>query len=231
MIAGQPYNDRREAGKILASHLTREIGMPDDAVVLALPRGGLPVGLEVALALGSMLDVFVVRKLGVPGHEEYAMGAIAAGGFRIMNQPAIAQLQVSDEEIAEVVERETAELKRRENLYRGNQAPVSVSDRVIILVDDGLATGFTMRAAIAALRAQRPRRIVVAVPVGAADTCAEIEQEIGTVICPLQPKPFHAVGLWYRNFESTSDDEVRECLVAAALNYDSLYQSSHRTNR
>lgn len=205
--------------------------MPQNAVVLALPRGGVPVGLEVALAFDAMLDVFVVRKLGMPGHEEFAIGAIAAGGFEILNESAIAGMKISPKHVAEIVERETKELKRREQLYRGNRAPASVADRVVILVDDGLATGSSMRAGIAALRALKPRQIIVAVPVGASDTCSEIEYEVGRVVCPLQPNPFHAVGLWYRNFDQTTDDEVRECLAAAALNYDAVYHSSHEQKR
>jgi putative phosphoribosyl transferase len=219
MRSNQAYRDRREAGEILAAHLRDQLGTPDDAVVLALPRGGVPVGFEVARVLGAELDVFVVRKLGAPGFEEYAIGAIAAGGFQLLNDEAIAQLDVSEKQIAEVAEREAAELHRREQLYRAERPSARVADRIAILVDDGLATGFSMRAAIAAVRERGPKRLIVAVPVGAAETCAEIEREVGTLVCPLQPKPFHAVGLWYRDFTPTTDDEVRELLIAASLNH------------
>lgn len=227
--AGQAYRDRREAGEILAVHVQEEIGKPNDVVVLALPRGGVPVGFEVALFLGAMLDVFVVRKLGVPGHEEFAMGAIADGGFKVLNERVIADLGITEKEIAEITEMEADELRRREKLYRGNRPSVSVADRVAILVDDGLATGFTMRAAIAAVRERGPRRLVVAVPVGSPDTCAEIRHEVGTVVCPLQPEPFHAVGLWYHDFAPTTDEEVQECLTAAAVNFQAGRE--HQTRR
>lgn len=223
MRSDQAYRDRREAGEILAAHVQDRIGRPGNAVVLALPRGGVPVGFEVATVLGAQLDVFVVRKLGAPGHEEFAIGAIAAGGFRVLNDDAIADLGIGEKEIAAVAERETAELHRREELYRGDRPPTHVAGRVAILVDDGLATGFTMRAAIAAVRERGPQRLVVAVPVGAVETCAEIEREVGTLICPLQPDPFHAVGLWYHDFAATTDDEVRECLAASALNYHAAH--------
>lgn len=216
--AGQAYRDRREAGEILAVHVQEEIGSVEDSVVLALPRGGVPVGFEVALFLGAILDVFVVRKLGVPGYEEVAMGAIAEGGFEVLNDRVIAELGITEKEIAAAAEREGDELRRREELYRGNRPRVSVANRLVILVDDGLATGFTMRAAIAAVRERGPRRLVVAAPVGSPDTCAEMQDEVGTVVCPLQPEPFHAVGLWYRDFAATTDEEVRECLAAAAVN-------------
>jgi putative phosphoribosyl transferase len=214
----QAYRDRTEAGEILGEHVRHELGASADAVVLALPRGGVPVGFAVARVLGAVLDVFLVRKLGVPGHEELAMGAIATGGFQVLNERLIAEAGVTENEIAAVTEREAAELLRREAFYRADRPRVTLTDRLVLLVDDGLATGFSMRAAIAAVRERGPRRIVVAVPVGAADTCAEIEREIGTVICPLQPDPFHAVGLWYYDFTQTTDDEVRECLAAAARN-------------
>jgi putative phosphoribosyl transferase len=223
MRSDQAYRDRREAGEILAAHVQEQTGTPEDAVVLALPRGGLPVGFEVARVLGAQLDVFVVRKLGAPGHEEFAIGAIAAGGFQVLNDDAIRELGITKQAIAAVAEREAAELHRREELYRADRPPVSIASRVAILVDDGLATGFTMRAAIAAVRERGPRRLVVAVPVGAVETCAEIEREVGTLICPLQPDPFHAVGLWYHDFTPTTDDEVRECLAASALNYQAAH--------
>jgi predicted phosphoribosyltransferase len=227
MRSDQAFRDRREAGEILAAHVQEQIGMPDNAVVLALPRGGVPVGFEVARVLGAQLDVFVVRKLGAPGFEEYAIGAIAAGGFQVLNDEAIHELGITEKEIADVAEREAMELQRREEAYRADRPPLRIANRVAILVDDGLATGFTMRAAIAAVRERGPQRLVVAVPVGAVETCAEIEREVGTLVCPLQPDPFHAVGLWYRDFTPTTDDEVRECLVAAALNFEVAHQA-HR---
>jgi putative phosphoribosyl transferase len=226
MRSDQAYRDRREAGEILARHVPEYIGIPDDAVVLALPRGGVPVGFEVARELGAELDVFVVRKLGAPGFGEYAIGAIAASGFQVLNEDAIRDLGVTDKQIAEVAEREAAELRRREKEYRDDRPPVRVANRVAILVDDGLATGFTMRAAIAAVRERGPQRLVVAVPVGAVETCAELEREVGLLVCPLQPDPFHAVGLWYRDFTPTTDEEVRECLIASSVNYQAAH--SHR---
>jgi predicted phosphoribosyltransferase len=216
MNGGQAYRDRREAGEILAAQV-QEHAEPGPTVVLALPRGGVPVGFEVARTLDAPLDVFVVRKLGVPGHEELAMGAIAAGGFKVLNEPLVAQLGITRREIDDVTARETAELERREALYRENRPPMSIRGRVAVLVDDGLATGFTMRAAIAAIRKHRPARLIVAVPVGAPETCEELSREVDTLICPLQPEPFHAVGLWYRDFSPTTDDEVREYLAAAAV--------------
>jgi putative phosphoribosyl transferase len=219
----QSYRDRREAGEILAAQVQQQIGKPTDGLVLALPRGGVPVGFEVARVLGAELDVFVVRKLGVPGHEEFAMGAIAAGGFEVLNDQAIAELGITEKEIASVAEREATELQRREKLYRGNRPLVSIHGRTTILVDDGLATGFTMRAAIAAVRERGPSQLVVAAPVGAKETCEEIAREVGLLICPLQPEPFHAVGLWYCDFAPTADDEVRDCLAAASVNYETAH--------
>ncbi len=212
-----PYDDRRQAGRLLAEHLERYRGAAD-LLVLALPRGGLAVGFEVAHALHAALDVFVVRKLGYPGHEEYAMGAIASGGVRVMNlDPG---LSVSDEEIAVVVQREQAELVRREQLYRGERPLPALGGRTVIVVDDGLATGSTMRAAVAAIRRQQPARLVVAVPVGAAQTCETLRREVDDLVCPAMPEPFRAVGLWYRHFPQTSDDEVRDLLAAAQREHD-----------
>jgi putative phosphoribosyl transferase len=181
--------------------------------VLALPRGGVAVGFEVAHALQAPLDVFVVRKLGFPGHEEYAMGAIASGGVRVMNP--LPGATVSAQAVAAVVEREQAELVRRERLYRGDGPAVSLRGRVVIVVDDGLATGSTMRAAVLAIRQQHPARLVVAVPVGAEDTCEQLSAEADEVVCVATPRPFRAVGLWYRNFPQASDDEVHELLEEA----------------
>lgn len=220
MISGQPYQNRREAGQILSAHLREEIGAPDDTIVLALPRGGVPVGFEVARSLDAPLDVLTVRKLGAPGHEEFAIGAIAARGSLVLDHEAIADLGVSDRELQHLMELEHSELARREHLYRGNRPPLQLTDQLVILIDDGLATGLTMQAAIGAVRKLNPRRIVVAAPVGSAEACDQIEREVGTVICPLQPRPFYSVGLWYRRFEPTTDEEVRECLAAAVINFE-----------
>jgi len=206
------FNDRRQAGRVLAEHLEHYRGRPN-LLVLALPRGGVAVGFEVAHALQAPLDVFVVRKLGFPGHEEYAMGAIASGGVRVMNP--LPDATVSPEEVAAVVAREQAELVRRERLYRGDGPAVSLRGRTVIVVDDGVATGSTMRAAVLAIRQQLPARLVVAVPVGAEDTCEQLRAEADEVVCCATPRPFRAVGLWYRNFPQASDDEVHELLEEA----------------
>jgi putative phosphoribosyl transferase len=212
-----PYDDRRQAGRLLAERLDGYAGTAD-LLVLALPRGGVAVGFEVAHALHAALDVFVVRKLGYPGHEEYAMGAIASGGVRVMNiEPRLA---VPDAAVAQVVRREEAELARREQLYRGERPAPALGGRAVIVVDDGLATGSTMRAAVAAIRQQRPARLVVAVPLGAAHTCETLRREVDDLVCPAMPEPFHAVGLWYRDFPQTSDAEVRELLEAARREHE-----------
>lgn len=181
----------------------------DDVVVLGLPRGGVPVGAEVARALGAPLDVFIVRKLGVPGHEELAMGAIAAGGVRVINQTVVSELGIGEGAIERAAAREIQELRRREVAYRGDGAPLQIEGRTVILVDDGLATGSTMRAAITAAKALEPARVVVAVPVGAAATCSELRKEADEVVCALTPMPMNAIGTWYRNFRQLSDDDVR----------------------
>jgi putative phosphoribosyl transferase len=207
------YRDRREAGRVLARLLVAYRGNPD-VLVLALPRGGVPVGYEVSRELDAPLDVFIVRKLGMPGHEEYAMGAIASGGIRVMS-PDAARFGIPPPAIEAVVERETRELERREQFYRGNRAPLYLKGRIVILVDDGLATGSTMRAAVQAVRRLGPSRIVVAVPVGARDTCDAFHDEVDEVICGRSPEPFGGVGAWYDDFEQTSDDEVHRLLDAA----------------
>jgi putative phosphoribosyl transferase len=206
-----PFRNRRAAGQVLASRLMKYAGRPD-VIVLALPRGGVPVAFEVARTLDAPLDVFLVRKLGVPGHEELAMGAIASGGVRVLNRDIIDMLGLTDVDVDEVAARETDEIDRRERLYRGAAPPPDLDGRVVILVDDGLATGASMRAAVAALRAARPARIVVAVPVGARATCEELQSEVDEVVCTATPEPFDAVGLWYREFLPTSDEEVRKLL-------------------
>jgi predicted phosphoribosyltransferase len=207
------YRDRREAGRVLAELLAPLANQPD-VLVLGLPRGGVPVAWEVARRLGAALDVFVVRKLGFPGHEELAMGAIASGGVRVLN-PEVVAYGVTRDEIERLAEREQRELERRERLFRGDRPPIRVVDRTVILVDDGLATGSTMRAAVRALRQQGAARIIVAVPVAARSTCAEMEDEADEVVCAATPEPFHAVGLWYEDFRQTTDDEVRELLDTA----------------
>jgi predicted phosphoribosyltransferase len=199
---------------MLATRLEGYAGRPD-VVVLGLPRGGVPVAFEVARALGVPLDVFLVRKLGVPGHRELAMGAIASGGVRVLSSEVVRELMISDEAIAQITGEERRELERREALYRGDRPPPDVRDRTAILVDDGLATGSTMRAAVAALRQQGPARIVVAVPVAAPSVCDDLRAEVDEVVCALQPTPFVAVGLWYDDFSPTTDDEVRRLLQEA----------------
>jgi len=205
------YQDRRDAGRQLSKKLAKYANR-DDVLVLALPRGGLPVAFEVAEALQAPLDIFLVRKLGVPGHEELAMGAIASGGVRVLNDDVVNYLRIPDEAINHVAEQEQKELERREHSYRDNRPPPNVQGRTVILVDDGLATGSTMKAAAAALRLQQPARIVVAVPVAAQETCSEFRAEVDEIVCGATPEPFRAVGLWYRDFSQTTDDEVRELL-------------------
>lgn len=213
------FRDRHEAGRILAAMLKQYEGR-DDVLVLALPRGGVPVACEVAGALGAPLDVFLVRKLGLPGHDELAMGAIATGGERVLNEQVVQELQIPGRIIDAVAERERQELERRERLYRGDRPPPDVRGRTVILVDDGLATGSTMRVAVRALRRQGPARIVVAAPVAASQTSNEFRAEADEVVCAVTPEPFYAVGLWYADFSPTSDDEVRD-LLARAYRHDS----------
>lgn len=207
-----PYRDRREAGRLLAQALQDYRGR-SGLLVLALPRGGVAVGFEVAHALEAPLDVFVVRKLGFPGHEEYAMGAIASGGVRVMNP--LPGMDVSPQAVARVLEREEAELARREQLYRGDRPRIDVRDRTVIVVDDGLATGSTMLAAVTAIRQQRPGQLAIAVPVGAPETCRSLRKEADELVCPAMPDPFRAVGLWYRDFPQATDQEVHDLLDAA----------------
>jgi predicted phosphoribosyltransferase len=209
------FLDRREAGTELARHL-RQFADRTDVVILALPRGGVPVGFEVAAALGAPLDVFVVRKLGLPGHPELAMGAIASGGVRVLNEDVLQSVPVSRAAIEAVTRSEHAELDRRERAYRDGRARVPIEGRVVILIDDGLATGSTMRAAVLAVRRLRPTQVVVAVPVGARQTCRELRAVADEVVCPLTPEPFGAVGAWYKDFSQTPDDEVRHLLALAS---------------
>src|SRR5919108_2215446 len=209
------FANRIEAGKELARKLTAYAHRPD-VLVLALPRGGVPVGFAVARTLHIPLDVFLVRKLGVPGQEELAMGAIASGGVRVLNREVVEPLGIPDSLIDAVATREQRELERRERAYRDQRPPLAVSGKTIILVDDGLATGSTMRAAAAALRQQRPARIVVAVPVAAPVICEQFRREVDEVVCLLTPEPLYGVGFWYQDFTQTSDQDVRELLARVA---------------
>ncbi|KTD54704.1 phosphoribosyltransferase [Legionella quateirensis] len=201
------YADRSEAGIILAKYLKSYANQPN-VIILALPRGGVPVAYELATALSLPFDVFIVRKLGVPGHEELAMGAIASGGTVLFNEPLMTQLNLDSTSIHKVIEREQKELERRELLYRGNRSAPQLNGKTIILVDDGIATGSTMRAAIEAIRKQKPASMVIAVPVAESSTCEEMASLVDQIVCPLKPINFYAVGLWYENFPQTSDEEV-----------------------
>jgi putative phosphoribosyl transferase len=209
------FRDRKEAGRFLGELLQDYAGR-DDVIVLALPRGGVPVGYEVANALDAPLDVFVVRKLGVPGHEELAMGALASGNLAVLNQSAIEALGISDGQIRQVANEEYRELQRREQAYRDGREPPDLAGKTVILVDDGLATGSSMRAAALAVRERKPAKVVVAVPVAASETCDEFRDVVDEIICGIQPRPFQAVGTWYEDFSQTSDEEVRELLERAA---------------
>jgi putative phosphoribosyl transferase len=214
-MSPQLFRDRSEAGRQLVARLAQYADRPD-VLVLALPRGGVPVGYEVARALHAPMDVFIVRKLGVPGHEELAMGAVATGGVRVLNDQVVQGLGIPDYVIDAVADWEKQELARRERLYRGQRPPPDVRGKTVILVDDGLATGSTMLAAVRALRQLGPTQIVVAVPVASRDTCELLKSEVDEVVCAVTPEPFYAVGLWYRNFSQTTDEEVRELLEQGA---------------
>ncbi|MFN7085693.1 MAG: phosphoribosyltransferase [Burkholderiales bacterium] len=207
-----PISDRQQAGRALAQAMKSYRGR-DDLLVLALPRGGVPVACEVAEALHAPVDLMLVRKLGTPGHEELAMGAIASGGIRVLNRDVVYSRQISDEVIERVAEREQRELERREKAYRGHRARPAVEGKCVILVDDGVATGATMRAAIAALRRQKPAKIVVAVPVAPSDTVEILRSEADEVVCLATPEPFWAIGQWYVEFPQLTDDDVRERLA------------------
>jgi len=213
------FRDRVEAGDALAGLLGHYAGRPD-ALVLALPRGGVPVAARVAQALGAPLDVFVVRKLGVPGHEELAMGAIATGGVRVVNEQVVGRLRLGEADLQRVAEAEERELARREGSYREGRGPPDLAGRVVILVDDGLATGSTMRAAVGAARRLGPARVVVAVPTAPASICQRLGEEADEVVCATTPRPFRAVGYSYRSFPQTSDEEVRSLLRSAWARQD-----------
>ena len=208
------YRDRTDAGRRLAERLGDYRGR-GDVVVLALPRGGLPVAREVAEALGAPLDVIVVRKLGYPGQEELAMGAIASGGVRMINEDVVASLGVTERTLASVAATEQNELERRERMYRGDRPTAELAGRTVILVDDGLATGSSMQAAVQAVRAHSPARVVVAVPVAPAETCARLRTLVDEVVCLDTPEPFQAVGLWYEDFSQVTDADVRAILDAS----------------
>lgn len=211
-----PYKDREHAGQVLGEALTPMLPDNHQIIVLGLPRGGVVVAFAVAASLRAPLDVFLVRKLGMPGDEEFAIGAIATGGTRVLNNEAIRKYRVSKDVIERTAEREQQELERRERLYRENRAPVAVHDRTVVLVDDGLATGSTMSAACQALRTENPRRIIAAVPVGSREASEYIRKVADHVVCPMMPHPFVAIGPWYQNFSQTTDDEVRKLLQQAS---------------
>lgn len=222
------FKDRRDAGRKLAQKLSKYAGQPD-ILVFALPRGGVPVAYEVALALSAPLDVCIVRKLGLPGREELAMGAVASGGVRVLNGDIIRMLSIPDEVINFVAKRELQELQRREKLYRGNRPTAEVRDRTLLLIDDGLATGASMRAAIDGLRAQHPARIVVAVPAAAPEVCEAFRPEVDEIVCMITPEPFQGVGRWYGDFSPVTDEEVRVLLEEA--NRQFLYGQSSVNQR
>jgi len=216
MNDSRAFADRRDAGRVLASSLRKYAGR-NDVIVLALPRGGVPVAYEVATSLGAPLDVFLVRKLGTPGHRELAMGAIASGGVRVLNDEVVHWYGISDAAIESVAREEAEELARREREYRDERPAPVLTNRIVILVDDGLATGSTMRAAAQAVRVQTPTAVVVAVPVGSRQTCMELSPLVDEVICARMPEPFAAVGQWYLDFHQTEDSEVRELLNKVQL--------------
>ncbi|HSK70404.1 MAG TPA: phosphoribosyltransferase [Pyrinomonadaceae bacterium] len=218
------FADRKEAGRFLAEKLKKYAERPD-TIVLALPRGGVPVAFEVAQALGLPLDVLVVRKLGVPGQEELAFGAVASGGIRFLNEAIVSALHLTDTMVETIVERERRELERREHLYRGDRPPLDARGKTVIVVDDGLATGASMRVAVKALKEEEPKEIIVAVPVAAVQTCDEFRQEADTwCVCAMTPEPFYAVGLWYEDFSQTTDEEVRNLLARAEIVSDGELQ-------
>ncbi|HEV2580438.1 MAG TPA: phosphoribosyltransferase [Ktedonobacteraceae bacterium] len=224
-MKGQRFRDRTEAGQLLATRLAAYANRPN-VLILALPRGGVPVAFEVARALHAPLDVIIVRKLGVPGEEELALGAIASGGVRVLNDDVVRALALSDEVIDTAAAREQQEVERRERLYRGDRPAYEVRGRTVILVDDGIATGATMRAAVVAVRQQQPARIIIAVPVAASATCKEFATEVDDVVCMLRPEDFFAVGYWYEEFSQTTDEEVADLLERAS--HDRMVAQPHR---
>lgn len=215
MFEAPIFRDRVQAGRLLAEKLRAESGLAKP-LVLALPRGGVPVAFEIARDLHGDLDVFLVRKIGVPGQEELALGAIASGGVRVINEALAEHLNISAATIEMLTAREQHEIEDRERLYREDRASLSLANRAVILVDDGLATGATMLAAVRAVKQQNPKRIVVAVPVASAAACKEFRRHVDEIICLQTPEPFHAVGAWFQDFSQTTDEEVRELLDRAA---------------
>jgi predicted phosphoribosyltransferase len=211
----RPFSDRYEAGRVLAGRLRLYAGRPD-VIVLGLPRGGVPVASEVAHALGVPFDIFIVRKLGAPGQEELAMGAIASGGVVVINEEVVEGLKIPWDLIDAEISRQRVELTRREMLYRGTRPPIDVAGKIVILIDDGLATGSTMRAAVKALRRKQPASIVVSVPTAAPSTCDEFKMIADACICSITPEPFRAVGLWYQDFQQVSDEEVCDLLARSS---------------
>jgi putative phosphoribosyl transferase len=209
------FRNRTEAGKLLATKLTQYANRPD-VFVLGIPRGGVPVAFEVATALNAPLDICLVRKLGVPGNKELAMGAISTEGVQVLNEDLLDWLRISGDTIAEVGERELQELQRRDRVYRGERPLPNIRDRIVIVVDDGLATGATMRAAIGVLKHQQPQRLIIAVPVAPLDTCNELRAEVDEMVCLMTPKPFSGIGRWYEDFEQTTDEQVCELLTVVA---------------
>jgi putative phosphoribosyl transferase len=212
------FQDRADAGKLLAKKLVAYRDQPN-VLILALPRGGVPVAAEVARELHAPLDVFVVRKLGVPGQEELALGAIAMGGIRVLNRAVMQELQITPDQLDALTASEQEELIRRQHLYRDSRPLPEIRDQTVILIDDGLATGATMRAAVLALRQQHPSRLVVAVPAGAPETCEQFQDEVDDIVCAITPSPFRSVGSWYENFPQVTDDEVRDQLAEAQRTY------------
>lgn len=209
-----PFKNRRDAGRILAQRLCKYAGR-SDVVVFALPRGGVPVASEVALALNAPLDIFLVRKLGLPGHEELAIGAIATGGVRVLNEEIIHALNIPEEVIDLVAQQELKELERRERSYRGDRPALDVWNKTVILIDDGLATGASMRAAVLGVRAQNPARIVIAVPTAPPESCNALEFQVDEIVCSITPKPFLGVGKWYEDFSQITDEQVHVLLEEA----------------
>ena len=209
------FNDRTDAGKRLAERLSEYVNR-EDVLILALPRGGVPVAFEVAKELNVKMDVFIVRKLGVPGNEELAMGAIASGNIRVLNEDVVRSFRIPQRVIDEATANELRELERRERIYRGNRPTPKISGSTVILIDDGLATGATMRAAVAAVKTKNPAKVIIAVPVAAPDTCSAFGSEVDEVICVATPEPFYGVGAWYEDFSQTTDKEVCDFLDRAA---------------
>jgi putative phosphoribosyl transferase len=210
------FYNRTEAGKLLASKLIQYANRPD-VLVLGIPRGGVPVAVEVATALNAPLDICLVRKLGVPGNKELAMGAISTGGVQVLNEDLLDWLRISGHTIAAVGDRELQELQRRDLLYRGDRSLPTIRQRIVIVVDDGLATGATMRAAIGVLKHQQPQRLIIAVPVAPLDTCNELRAEVDEMVCLITPKYFSGIGRWYEDFTQTTDEEVCELLTGSEL--------------